>query len=153
MPKIIKSGEVDSGTFDAYERGVLDASESMMDPALERAEIMAEPQLVELVGAIAARILQREARTDRDLVGATVRRVLDRLFERERLVVRVNPLDLDALRDQKVTLLEEFDGVRQLDVIADESVGPGGCVVESKTLFVDAQLDAQLGRILDELRV
>jgi len=110
------------------------------------------PQMIELAGAIARRILQREAEMDLELVGRTVRRALEHLTDRDNVVVHVNPSDAEALRAQKVALLDEFDGVRQITVMSDPAIGPGGCVVETERVHVDARIDAQLELILDALR-
>lgn len=109
------------------------------------------PQVAELALAIAARILHREAETDRGLILSTARAALERLVERERLVIRLNPRDEEAVRQHKLTLLEEFDGVQQTEVVADASVSLGGCVVESETMHVDGRLESQLQNILDTL--
>jgi len=41
--------------------------------------------------------------------------------------------------------------VYQKELIPDESIAPGGCTVETPAMYVDAQLDAQIERILDQL--
>ncbi len=110
-----------------------------------------EPQVLELAVTIAGRILQREVQTDRDLVRRTVRRALEHLADRESLVVKVHPDDLTAMRAHKVRLLEEFDGVQQIQVEADASVSPGGCVAASRLMEVDARLEAQLEAVLNAL--
>jgi len=110
------------------------------------------PQMIELAGAIARRILQREVETDPDFARRTVHRAIEHLMDRNNVVVHVNPGDAEALRAQKIALLEEFDGVRQITVMPDPEIGPGGCVVETELVHVDARIDAQLERILDALR-
>ncbi len=111
-----------------------------------------EPHVVELAGVIAGRILLREAETDPELIRRTVRKALEHLIELEHATVRVNPKDLEGLRAEKVTLIEEFDGLRQITVQPDEAVSPGGCIVETDLVHVDARLDAQLEAILETLR-
>ncbi len=110
-----------------------------------------EPQMLELVGEVARRILHRESRTDPDLIARTVRAALEHLVERETVVIHVNPEDADALKEQKIALLEEFDGVRQISVMPDAEIPRGGCVVETEHVHADARIDAQLERILDAL--
>jgi flagellar assembly protein FliH len=111
-----------------------------------------EPQVVALAHAIAAQVVQREANTDGDLVLRTVRRALEGLADRKRLVLRLHPKDLEALRLHKVTLFEEFDGVETIELAADDTVTPGGCVAESDTLHADARLEIQLQRALEALQ-
>ena len=102
-----------------------------------------EPQVVELALDIARRIVQREVRDDSGIVLRTVRRALDILTERESVIVRIHPSDAEALRNEKITLLEEFDGVRQMTLQTDASLSPGGCVVETDLVEIDGRLEAQ----------
>jgi len=110
-----------------------------------------EPQVVEIMRAIAQKILHREAETDPGLIGKVVRAALEKLAEREHVIVRLNPSDLEAMREQKVTLLEEFDGVERLDLMADETITPGGCIVETDLLHVDARIEEQVQAFFDAM--
>ena len=110
-----------------------------------------EPQVVRLAHAIASHVLQREAQSDGDLIVRTVHRALDSLADRRRVVLRLHPKDLEAIRNHKVTLLEEFEGVESLELVPDDDVCPGGCIAESETLHADARLEAQLELALQAL--
>jgi flagellar assembly protein FliH len=108
-----------------------------------------EPQVVDLAVAMAERILQREAETDPELIGRVVREALEHLMDRERVRVRVNPEDLEAMRAYKVTLLDDFEGVNEIQVQEDASIAPGGCIIESELMQVDARLETQFAQIVD----
>ncbi len=110
-----------------------------------------EPQVIALVKAMTERVLQREPSIDAALLETTVRAALGNLVDRERVTLRVNPHDLEALRAQQANLLDDFPAVGQLLIVADEQVGAGGCIAETESLQVDARLDAQLEKILDAL--
>ena len=110
-----------------------------------------EPQVMQLVGAIARRILHREAETDTMVVRSTVRSALEHLVDRERVTILLNPKDFAAMRDHSIDLGAHLNGVADLVISPDERVGPGGCMVETDTMTVDARLDEQLRRILDML--
>ena len=111
-----------------------------------------EPQVVEVAGAIARRVLQRESEEDPELIGRTVRRALEHLIDRENVVIHLNPKDAEALRAQKIALLDEFEGLRNITVQPDPAIGPGGCIVETERVHVDARIDAQLEQIIVALR-
>lgn len=127
----------------------LQEAAAAMQAARDRFLDALEPEVVSLAFALAERILQREARTDRELVVSTARAALLHLVGGERVVVRVNPLDLDAMRAQKIALLEEFEGLTQIDILGDEHIAPGGCLVDSELSHVDARIGAQLQNLLD----
>lgn len=110
-----------------------------------------EPRLAQLASAIAAKILGREAELGEDLVKNCARTALESVVDLERVTLKVNPGDLEAIRGHKVKLLDEFDGLGRLEIVADESIEPGGCVAVSDRLHVDAQWEAQIKLILEQL--
>jgi flagellar assembly protein FliH len=111
-----------------------------------------EPQVLDLVTLVCRKVLDREIRCDAELLQHTVRRALTKLADQQKLVLRVHPDDLEALRRHRVQLLEEFEGVEELDVQPDSGMSPGGCVVESSTLHVDARLEVLLENVLEALK-
>ena len=106
------------------------------------------PQIVHLAGKIAERILTREIRHDSEAVIGIVRSALKKILDEEGVRLHVNPEDVETLRAHRVTLLEEFDAVKIIEIIADEGVTSGGCIAESERLYIDAQLESQLTEIL-----
>jgi flagellar assembly protein FliH len=129
----------------------LQAAAGAMKAAREEFISSLEPQVVALVKDIARRILQREIQAKGDLVCRTVRSALANLAEREQVTIRLNPADAETLQREKVALLEEFEAVKRMEIVTDDSVSPGGCIAESELLQVDARLDAQLERILEAM--
>lgn len=110
-----------------------------------------EEQVVEMAALIAQRVLGREVRADTNLVNAAVRRGLAVLTDRQKLRVRINPADLDALDAHKVSLLHDFAGIGTLDIEADASIKAGGCYVTSETMEADVTLETLLAEVLDTL--
>lgn len=110
-----------------------------------------EPQVVDLACAIAQRIIRRELRLDPHLVAGIVRGAIENLADRERMRVHLNPADIEALQAQGMSLLEELRDVAHFEVVADESVEPGGCSVNTESIHADATLDTQLRKLMDAL--
>lgn len=110
-----------------------------------------EPQVVQLAASIASKILEREATVSEALIKRTTRTVLEKLMDEEHVVLRANPADLEALREYRVELLEQFEGIQRLDIVADETIDAGGCIAQSDAVRIDGRLESQLERILNEL--
>jgi len=110
-----------------------------------------EPHLLELVRLTVERIIRREMQTDEGMIARTLRAAVELLAEREEVEVRVNPQDATALESMDVSIGELFSGFPRVDVISDERVGRGGCLIETKALELDATLETQLARVLDVL--
>jgi flagellar assembly protein FliH len=147
----IEAGQEQFATSVAQSAAAL--QQSIENMAHVRSEFLdsLEPQVVQLAGAIAAQVLRREVRTDPELIVATVRAALENLLDREQLIVRVHPADLEGLKSQGVDLLGGIDGVHDVTLIGDERIESGGCILESDTLHVDARLDTQLRKVFEGL--
>ena len=57
----------------------------------------------------------------------------------------------EAVKAHEVGLLDSFPGIARLDVLADETVEPGGCIARTDTTDVDARVDTLLAQVLDSL--
>jgi flagellar assembly protein FliH len=111
-----------------------------------------EPAIVTLARAAAERVLRRELRhTDAELIHATIRAALRLLNEQEKAKLHLNPNDIAALEEHGVELNAEMANATKFDVVPDSEVASGGCVIESDTLRVDAQLEEQLARIFNAI--
>ena len=129
----------------------LHAAAEAMRAAREEFLDSLEPDVVALSKLVAERVLDREVRTDPELIIATVRRALAKIIDRQRLIIHVHPKDHAALKAHEVALLEEFEGIEVLRIEPDESVTPGGCVVVSEMNQLDARMDTLLENVLQAL--
>lgn len=104
--------------------------------------------LLEVACALARQVLRRELRQPADDLVPVVKEALDMLAADARIaVVRLNPGDHEqSLSDLKSAITE--DGVRW---VPDESVEPGGCVVESAGAMVDGRLPRRWARAIASL--
>lgn len=108
-----------------------------------------EDLLVELAFEAVLRILGEAAPT-RAGVLAIVRGALQTLPEREGLVVRLAPHDaaaVEALRDE----LPRLAGTRGLELVADDRIELGGCLIETAGGGLDARLETQVQRLRELL--
>jgi flagellar assembly protein FliH len=88
-----------------------------------------------IAGAIAA---QPERITD------VVRGALRRLSDRHRVIVLVNPDDLELLSESVKALQAELGGIEHLDVQADRRIARGGAIAQTVYGEIDVTINAQL---------
>lgn len=136
----------------AHASDMLQAAAQQMAAAREEFLQNLQPQVLELVALVAHRVLQREMRTDRELVLQTVRRALQRIADQQKLRLRIHPDDADVMRKHRVQVLEEFKKIEEIEIQPDPEVTPGGCIVESQLMHVDARLEVLLENVLEPLR-
>jgi flagellar biosynthesis/type III secretory pathway protein FliH len=103
----------------------------------------AEPELVRLAMAIAERIVHTEVANNQNVIVENVRNALTRLVTREVVTLRVNPTDLDTIRQYRDSIVAASD-VEHLRVVEDQRVDRGGVVVETEAGTIDAKIATQL---------
>jgi flagellar assembly protein FliH len=111
----------------------------------------AEPAAVELALRIAEQAVGGAIAVEPERVLDVVRGALRRLLERERLLVLVNPDDLEMVREGMAALVAELGGVEHVEVQAERRVMRGGAVVRTAEGDVDADLPTKLQRAREVL--
>jgi flagellar assembly protein FliH len=106
-----------------------------------------ETELVALALLIARKILHKEVTVTRASVVSLAKASLAHLHDKTQARVRVHPDDVAVLNDALGALKHDVSGLETLEIIADPHVGPGGCVAESKT----GRVDANLATLLEEV--
>lgn len=101
--------------------------------------------------AVAEIIIKREVSLDKELVLQQVREALKRIVGVERIKLRVNPQDESIVKESRTAVTEDFDSVREIVIEIDETIEPGGCILESDSGNVDARLSTQLKKIEESL--
>jgi flagellar assembly protein FliH len=84
-----------------------------------------------------------QALASREGVTAAVREVVRRARERSRLTLRVSPSDYALIREHLATVLEGLEA-GQVEVVSDERVHLGGCLLETPSGSLDGRLEVQL---------
>ncbi len=127
----------------AIARSVIDQRQKILQEA--------EPELVDLSLSIARKVIQDEIDSGR-VIKNLVKAVIKYSLENDRLVIKVNPKDMKHLDKFKDDLFAEVAESRIIDIVQDESVEPGGCVVITSTGQIDAQIGGQLKKIVEALK-
>lgn len=132
-------------------RASLSAAVRDFEQAKRRLIASAEAGLLELALAIARRVCKTRTAGDVEAARANARHLLELARHEHDLQLRLHPADADALRDALPELLAATESAAHVELIADESVGRGGCVLTSRDGTIDASIDTQLDRIAEAL--
>jgi flagellar assembly protein FliH len=104
--------------------------------------------VLELSCELARQVLRQELSVNPNVLLPVIREALDMLgAEHRSAVVRMHPADLDVLEG---LMASEFAGMA-LTLRADSSLLPGGCVVDSAGMVVDASLQKRWHRAVATL--
>ncbi|MCA8998281.1 MAG: HrpE/YscL family type III secretion apparatus protein [Planctomycetaceae bacterium] len=103
-----------------------------------------------------------------DLVAKGIRKIISEMDDRERIMgvvktslamvrserkvlVRLSPLDADAVKSQMDELTRAYPNVSFLEVTADPRLEKGACILETEMGVVDASVETQLQAIRNSL--
>lgn len=156
------------GQQDGFQQGMSDAASEMrttLREAVDKAQhiiaaarqeaqdmIMdAERQIVELALAVSRKILAREIEENPMVVLPIVKAALEKVRDQEQIVVRVNPDDYDMVLQARRDLQMMVGREQALTIVADHTVGVGGCLIDTPCGTVDAKLDTQFDAIKKSL--
>ncbi len=169
VPDVTRPGEprgVDAVREQAYEEGFaagvaqaqaqLDGPSGALAAAAEQLQSMradaadsVEADAVDLALRVAEQAIGAALAVDRELVVEAVRGALRRLVERDRVLIFVNPDDLEVVRDHAARLVGELGGIEHCEVQAERRVRPGGAIVRTAEGEVDATLETKLREVLE----
>jgi flagellar assembly protein FliH len=129
-------------------RGLIDMARVERHKMIETAE----PEIVKLATGIAERILHKAVELDREVVVAMTKAAVSHLVDRESITVRVNPIDLERMKQHRDNVLA-LGETKHMRVIEDQRVDPGGVVVETDAGSLDAKVATQIEEAKRVLRV
>lgn len=111
----------------------------------------AKHDIVDLAVEIAEKVVKSTCAKQRDVAVRNAEYALGLLKEKSPVVIRVNLADMDVAREYRSLLLNMFDKVESIKIAEDHSVEQGGCLIESSTGGVDANIRTQLSSIRSSL--
>lgn len=107
----------------------------------------AEKHVVTLAIAVAKRILGREVETDKEIIVFSVREALKQVADKARIIIKVNPEDLENILLHRKALQKMDRNFPELEFEADEKISRGGCIIQTRTGVIDGRLTSQLEEI------
>ncbi|MCB9848432.1 MAG: hypothetical protein H6814_08470 [Phycisphaeraceae bacterium] len=97
----------------------------------------------------ARKVTKRSVELDRNAAAAQLKAALALLLRPSRVVIVVRPDDRSMIDDALPELLSGFDEIEHAELLTDGSLAPGSCVVRSGDEEVSADIDLQIGRLVE----
>jgi flagellar assembly protein FliH len=107
----------------------------------------AERGLITLALAVARRVCKTLPERSAAAAIANVRGVLELTGNQGDLELRVNPAELATLTDWTQAFVAECGRLTHVNLVADETVTQGGCVLRGREVTIDATIEGQLDRV------
>lgn len=132
--------------FREQQAGLVSTLEAMMDAFEEhKRELLdrAQHDLLEFAVVVAECVVKRTAAVDRQVAVENAREAIRQITDDTDLVIRAHPVDMESLRRFSEQTAHRLTGRRHVSVLEDETIGVGGCIVESRSTRVDATVESQ----------
>jgi flagellar assembly protein FliH len=107
----------------------------------------AEPFLIEMSGAIAEKIVDRQLTLEPSWTIEQIKKLLQRRKEKGMIALCVAPSRFAYIQDARDELMNAVDSQAELEILPDASVQDHGCVIRSAYGSIDARIDTQLKEI------
>jgi len=111
----------------------------------------AEDEMLRLIVAFAKRIVKLETRFNPAVIMKNIDAAIGLLSETDKIVLRINLRDKAMVQARKDELLRRLTGVRELTVLEDPSLTPGGVRIESTSGTIDATIETQAAELEKQL--
>jgi len=93
------------------------------------------------------KIISCELETNKEMITATIKRALSMIADRENILIRVAPEDMETASGNKDFLSSVTERLEHVRIEVDARINKGGCVIESNSGTVDARLGVQLDEV------
>jgi flagellar assembly protein FliH len=106
-----------------------------------------EEDLLKLTVLVAKKIIQQELVQQPEILAKIISAAISSVTELDRVSVRLNPADYSVVNSDRQTYFGNLGDETHILLSPDESVEPGGCMVDTNTGTVDARIETQLDEI------
>ncbi|MBX6423055.1 FliH/SctL family protein [Thermosulfurimonas sp. F29] len=108
-------------------------------------------EVLSLLKVMARKFLFKEALKDETLILRVIREALKEVVEGARIKIRVHPREAEFLKRFDLSALSQ-KSLPALEIVADPSITPGGCLIETNFGLVDATLERRWEELLKTLK-
>jgi flagellar assembly protein FliH len=111
----------------------------------------AETGVIHLGYEIGQRICKSLGPLAPEAARANLRAALELTRHEHDVRLHVNPQDIEGLHEYAQAIIARIDGLDHVELIPDESIRRGGCILRGRTATVDASIDVQLQRVAEAI--
>lgn len=129
----------------------LSKSTAELDAARNQLESEALREVVELAVAVGRRVAKRQGMIDPEVLAENLVEAMKFVVHAADVRIAVNPTQRAYLLDTLPRLQLEWPALQHVELIDDATLAPGGCRIMTRGGAIDANLDEQLNRVIDEL--
>ena len=111
-----------------------------------------EKEIVELVLAIAKKIVCHEVKISKNTVLDVAKKALKKVEDHDKIRIKVSPADYEYIEKAKILNANIIDNIENVTFEAEDTIASGGCVIEMDTGAIDARIEKQYQAIEEALQ-
>ena len=138
--KGFEAGREDMGNLIKEAKNVLEQAKQARELVIRAIE----PEVAKLSIRIAEKIIQTQVEINQDIVINMIRSALDKVKQREEVLIKVSQEDYEYVREKKDVFACMVEGLKTMDIVVDPGVERGGCIIETNLGNVDARISTQI---------
>ena len=110
-----------------------------------------EKDIIDLSLDIVEKIINYEVNRSDDYVLGIVKDALDKVLSKKDVVLKLSTADYYTVLSNKKYLVANVKGFGEIDIVQDESMEPGGCIVDTPLGVIDGGLQVRMDNIQKEV--
>jgi flagellar assembly protein FliH len=114
--------------------------------------LKSKEDMLRLIMAVGRHVIHTEIEEKEGIILQTLTKTLQSAVQADKYYIRVNPEDLNIVRENEPLFLASMKGLKNIYFLADDTISRGGCFAESQVGEVDATIESQLTEIFECLR-
>ncbi len=134
-----------------------DASQRLMGAAVAvegtRKTVLAEleEELIQLVNMASSKVVAQELSINPGITANVVLAALKLISQTRWVKIRINPQDLEMVESLRAGIQAEYPDLAKVDLIPDEAVVQGGCMVITESEEIDDTVETRLRNMAREM--
>ncbi|BBM88510.1 flagellar assembly protein FliH [Spirochaetota bacterium] len=136
----LTEGRKESERLQHLTKKVLTESIRERSRLIERSEVY----LLDLCIVLVKKIVKNLTDDNRNLIIHTIKEALKRADGWVHIKIHVNTLDLDLSEKHKADFYALYESIKNITILEDPAIEPGGCLIESDIGAIDARISSQL---------
>jgi len=125
-------------------------TQTMLERAQDkRGEILAETEqeIIDLVLLISRKVIKVLSENQKNVIISNVIQALRKVKSKGTCLIKVNMDDLQLATEHKQEFIKLVEGAKDIQILEDTTVDPGGCIIETDFGEIDARISSQLAEL------
>ncbi len=108
-----------------------------------------ESEIIKMVMEISKKVINDKITNDKDEILEMVKQSIEKCCNNEQITVRVSYQDYDYIYENRDKLISSIEGLEKLEIVKEESLELGSCIIESSYGIIDSSVNKKLKRVED----